>query len=160
LANAVASAPATFGERRLEAARILNWKKIEARIIDIPRIVEGEYAENEMRKDFTKRERIAIGKAVEGELGERRGKDNRQNVDELKGERSDDVAAKKAGFGNRSTHRAAKKVVEKAAEEVVAEMDAGKLSVSAAAVIADQPEGEQRRVDKWAEDNHGPACRG
>ena len=47
---------------------------------------------------------MAIAKAVELELGERRGrptKEKCQNFDELKEKRSDDIAAKKAGFGNR-----------------------------------------------------------
>ncbi|MGD0090678.1 MAG: ParB N-terminal domain-containing protein [Planctomycetota bacterium] len=49
-----------FGERRLKACRdILNWKDIPARIIRIDRIVDGEHAKNEIRKDFTVSERVA-----------------------------------------------------------------------------------------------------
>lgn len=36
-------------------------------------ILEGEYAENEMRKDFTKSERVAIAAALEREMGNRQG---------------------------------------------------------------------------------------
>lgn len=62
-------------------------------------ILAGEYAENELRKDFTPSERVAIAEAVRKELPERRGKDNRQNFDELKGKRTDAIAAEKASFG-------------------------------------------------------------
>lgn len=63
-----------FGERRLRACRdILGWTEIEARRVAVTSIVEGEYAENAMRKDFTVSERVAIGKAVEQVLGNRRG---------------------------------------------------------------------------------------
>jgi ParB family transcriptional regulator, chromosome partitioning protein len=40
------------GARRLEAARLLGWRGIPARIVDIEAIVFGEQAENEVRKDF------------------------------------------------------------------------------------------------------------
>jgi ParB family chromosome partitioning protein len=126
-----------FGERRLLAVRdVLKQATIAARIVRVSSILAGEYAENEIRKDFTPSERVEIGKALEARLGERRGKDNRQNVAELKGRRSDELAAEKAGFGNRTTYEQAKKVVEKAVDEVLAQMDCGDLSISAAAVIA------------------------
>ena len=62
------------GERRIHAARLLGWQEIPARIVDIDAIVLGEHAENELRKDFTVSERVAIGRAVEESLGERRGR--------------------------------------------------------------------------------------
>lgn len=46
-------------------------------MIDVPAIVLAEYAENEIRKDFTVSERVEIGKTVKAELkaiGERRGR--------------------------------------------------------------------------------------
>ena len=63
-----------FGERRLRAARILGWTAISARIVDVPSIVAGEYAENEVRKDFTPSERVAIAEALRARIGERRGR--------------------------------------------------------------------------------------
>jgi ParB/RepB/Spo0J family partition protein len=63
-----------FGERRLRAVRdILKRATIPARIVDVPSILAGEYAENEVRKDFTPSERVAIARAVEHQLGDRRG---------------------------------------------------------------------------------------
>ena len=54
-----------FGERRLLVCRdILKWPEIPARIVKIERIVDGEYAENEIRKSFTVSERVAIAESV------------------------------------------------------------------------------------------------
>src|ERR1700704_3496959 len=63
-----------FGERRLRATRdILKKRTILARIVDVTSIVAGEYAENEIRKDFTPSERVAIAKAIERRVGNRQG---------------------------------------------------------------------------------------
>ena len=61
------------GQRRLLACAELGHEEIEARVIDVPSIFEGEIAENVIRKDFTVSERVAIGKAIENGIGERRG---------------------------------------------------------------------------------------
>jgi ParB-like chromosome segregation protein Spo0J len=54
-----------FGERRLLAYRdILKRKTILARIVDVSSLLAGEYHENEVRKDFTPSERVAIAKAI------------------------------------------------------------------------------------------------
>jgi hypothetical protein len=136
-----------FGERRLLAVRdILKLATIAARVVHVSSIVAGEYAENEIRKDFTSSERVAIGKALEARYGERRGQSNRQNFAELKGQRTDELAAEKAGFGNRTTYEQAKKVVETAVDEVVAQMDSEQIAVSAAAAIADEPPERQREI--------------
>ena len=46
----------------------------------------GEYAENEMRKDFTVSERIAIAKTLEKQLPDRNGVPKaRQKIDKLRG---------------------------------------------------------------------------
>jgi ParB-like chromosome segregation protein Spo0J len=63
-----------FGERRLLAVRdILRRPTIPALLVNVSSIVAGEYAENEVRKDFTASERVAIGKALEAEIGSRKG---------------------------------------------------------------------------------------
>ncbi len=59
-----------FGERRLLACRDhLDWTMIPARVVDVPSIVSGEYAENEIRKDFSPSEQVAIKRAVMLEIG-------------------------------------------------------------------------------------------
>ncbi len=136
-----------FGARRLEAVRdILRSPTIAALVVNVSSILAGEYAENEIRKDFTPSERVAIGKTLEARLGERRGRDNRQNLDEIRGRRSNALAAEKAGFGNRTTYEQAKKVVEKAVDEVIARMDSEQIAVSAAALIAEEPPERQREI--------------
>jgi hypothetical protein len=106
-----------FGERRLLAYRdILKRKTIPARVVNVSSILAGEYHENEVRKNFTPSERVAIGKAIERQIGNRRG----QRTDQLRekipevapGKRTREAAAEKAGFGNDTTYRQAAKVVE------------------------------------------------
>jgi ParB-like chromosome segregation protein Spo0J len=140
-----------FGERRLRAFQdVLRRETIPARVVHVPSITAGEYAENEIRKDFTPSERVAIGKALEAELGDRRGQrtdvELRENFPEVEQGRTEEIAARKAGFGNYKTYEQAKKVVEKAVDEVIAQMDSEQIAVSAAAVIADETPERQREI--------------
>jgi len=66
-----------FGQRRIKAAISLGWEEIEVRRVNVTSILEGELTENEVRKQFNIEERVAIGKAVEDLLGERRGGDRK-----------------------------------------------------------------------------------
>lgn len=52
------------GERRLEACKLLGWKKIPVRIIDVESIARGEYSENVNRKDFSSSEAYSIWQAI------------------------------------------------------------------------------------------------
>ena len=141
-----------FGERRLLAVRdILKRATIAARVVQVSSIVAGEYAENEIRKDFTPSERVAIGKTLETEVGGRQRKrtdvELPQYIAEVeRGVETREIAAKKAGFGNLTTYEQAKKVVEKAVDEVIAQMDSEQIAVSAAAVIADETPERQREI--------------
>jgi ParB family chromosome partitioning protein len=140
------------GERRLLAMRdILGWKTIPVIVLEVSSIIEGEYAENEVRKDFTPSERVAIGQAIEAEIGKRQGQRTdrglpRNCAEVASGLETRQIAAAKAGFDSPRTYERAKKVVEKAVDEVVAQMDAGELSISAAAVIAEQPPERQIEI--------------
>lgn len=137
------------GERRLMAAIQLEWKTIPVRALDIESIVLGEYAENELRKDFTPSERVAIGRAVEGALGERRGRPS-EKVDNgpqfQGGHKTRDVAAKRAGFGSGKQYERAKRVVDGGTPELVEKMDCGDVSVSAAAEVARLPQEQQKEI--------------
>lgn len=140
-----------FGERRLRACLNLGWTEIEARVIDMPNILIGENAENEVRKDFTPSERVAIAMAIADELNERRGRPrSAEKVQEIapipRGEKTRAFAAKKAGFGNHETFRQARHVVEKAEPELVDAMDRGVVSISAARRAADKPPAAQREI--------------
>ncbi len=124
-----------FGRRRLEAFRHLGRSTIPARVVDVPSIVAGEYAENEMRKAFTVSERVAIGEAVEREFGSRQGRRTDRLPEEVPevppGTETRRAAAKRAGFGNETTYRQAKSVVAEA-PDLAAKVDAGEKSVGGA----------------------------
>ncbi len=53
-----------WGERRLEAAKLLGCTKISCAVVDIDAIERGEFAENVHRKNFTPSELVAITDAV------------------------------------------------------------------------------------------------
>ena len=141
-----------FGERRLRAFQdVLRRETIPARVVHVRSITAGEYAENEIRKDFTPSERVAIGKALEVELGDRQGQRTDRELPEYipevePGVETREFAAKKAGFGNYKTYEQAKKVVDQGAPELVAAMDAGEISINAASVIASEPPERQSQV--------------
>ena len=141
-----------FGERRLSATRdILKKKTILARIVDVTSILNGEYAENEVRKDFTPSERVAIARAVEKQVGNRRGqRTDKQPVQNFAqvgaGQKTRDVAAEKAGFGNHETYRQASKVVENGTPNLIRAMDQGRVSISAASILADAGPDEQEAI--------------
>jgi hypothetical protein len=138
-----------FGQRRVKAAAMLGWTCIAARIVDLPSIVAGEYAENEIRKDFTPSERVAIARRLEGMLGNRQGQrtdlklpDHGPEV----GTETRDLAAQLAGFGSGKAYERARRVVNEGAPELAAAMDSGKASVTAAATLATQPADFQRQI--------------
>lgn len=128
---------------------MLGWEEIPARIVHLDSILEGEFAENEMRKDFTKSERVAIAAALEMERGERRGNPNLRKCHDSSivepvphlesGEKTRDIVAKKAGLGSGKTFEQAKTVVDHGIDEVREAMDNDKISVKDAATIAKQP---------------------
>ncbi len=141
-----------FGERRLRAVRdILKKKSILARIVNVSSILAGEYAENEIRKDFTPSERVAIARAIERQIGNRRGQRTDQELVQKiaqvdPGQKTRDAAAKRAGFRNHETYRQATKVVENGTPRLIQAMDEGRVSISAASILADAYSDEQEAV--------------
>ncbi len=141
-----------FGERRLRAHQdILKTKTILARIVDVTSIVAGEYAENEIRKDFTPSERVAIAKAIERQIGNRRGqRTDKERVGKIPqvepGKKTREAAAEKAGFGNDKTYRQAAKVVQNGTPTLIQAMDKGRVSISAASILADADADEQEAI--------------
>src|SRR6516164_7151440 len=103
------------GERRIRAFERLGRARIPARIVDLNEIVFGEQAENIDRKDFTIEERVAIGAEIEAKLVGRQGERSDlgkgklvQNFGQVKGLKTEDIAAQKAGFKNGESYRQAK----------------------------------------------------
>jgi len=69
--------------------------RVPVRVVSIDAIAFGEHDENEIRKDFTPSERVAIGSAAEAAPGERRGRpasEKTRNCAELTGKETRDVA--------------------------------------------------------------------
>ena len=58
------------GRRRLEALKSLGWEDTPVNVVDLDEIVEGEFAENIIRKDFTPSEMVAIKRAIEPSIRE------------------------------------------------------------------------------------------
>lgn len=149
-----------FGERRLRAFAHLGRDTIPARFVNLDSLLKGEYAENELRKDFTPSERVEIGRALEGELQGRQLANLKQNATEVENfppretpvGKTRDLAAKAAGFGNGKTYEQAKAVVDSGVPELVDAMDAGRASVSAAATLTALPPEEIADVVSRGED--------
>jgi len=141
-----------FGHRRLLAVQgILKRPTIPARVVRVNSLLAAEHDENEFSKSFTTSERVAIGKALEAEIGKRQGqRTDLEPVEDLPqvppGTKTREFAAEKAGFGNPRTYQQAKKVTEAGTPELVAAMDAGEISIDAAAVIAQEPPNAQREI--------------
>ncbi|MHA1711961.1 MAG: MT-A70 family methyltransferase [Candidatus Freyarchaeota archaeon] len=128
------------GYRRLEACRKLGWAEVPVRIINLDVILNGEWSENEFRKDFTPTERVAIAKALEEREreraaqrkaeGQRKGGKERwrakeEDKEELSGNlpeskkhrrEAKEVAARQVGW-SRKTYEKAKEIVEAAEKE-------------------------------------------
>ena len=132
-----------FGYRRLMAVQMapLWWREIEARVVNVTSIAAGEFAENEMRKNFTISERVAILETIKrNTVG--RPKENRKDLFN----KTD--AAKLAGFGNPTTAREAKIIVTNGIPELVEAVDNGEIAVFSGALIASQPPEAQQKLMK------------
>lgn len=145
------------GFRRIEAAKRLGWTRIEVRVVRPDDLLAAERDENEVRKDFTPSERVAIAREIEARLGDRRGRrTDKELVHDCaqvpnapapkRGQKTRDVASKAAGFKNRETYRRAAKVVDKGSPKLKEAMDAGAVSIAAAAEVAELPPAEQESV--------------
>lgn len=130
------------GERRIRACQSLGFKKIEVRVMkvwDYEHHLKLEISENEQRKELTHSERQAYAREVERiereKARERQLSTLTQNTvpanspeRDHKGE-TRDIVAKAVGYGSGTTYREAKFVVENGEPEIVAKLDAGKISV-------------------------------
>lgn len=67
------------GERRLLACRSLGWAEVPVRIIDVADLLGAERDENQLRKDFTPSEAVAIARVIEDSLKEKTAARRREN---------------------------------------------------------------------------------
>lgn len=158
-----------FGARRFIAcAEILKWEIIPCVVLKLNSLLTGEYSENEFRKQFTPSERRAIGEAIERELGNRQGqrtdkRESNQLVENFpqveKGEKTRDIAARIAGFGNARTYEQAKQVINNGSRELITAMDTKEVSIHAAAKIATQPKADQVRILSMPKDERRTVVR-
>lgn len=134
------------GERRLRAMKSLGYQQVEVRTwknLSDEEKLNVEISENEVRKDFSKAERIDYARRLErieaAKAKERmvEGRNQysspRPNLDEPG--RTDEVVAAKLGIGGRSTYRKEKFIVDNQSSltpEDFADWDEGKLSTNKA----------------------------
>jgi len=115
------------GRRRIEAYRSLGLVDIASTVVDLQDIARGEFAENEIRKDFTWSERCAIADAlepVEREAAKERETASRNRAGNLptpKGQTLDKVAV--AVGTSRHTLEKAREIYDSGDESLISEMD-------------------------------------
>jgi hypothetical protein len=138
-----------FGARRIAAFKHLGRQTILARTLDIRSILEGEYDENETRKDFTISEKVALARAIEKELKgrNRRPPKSPEPVPDLQKGETRDLVAERVGLGTGRTYDHAKAVVDNGTPELVAAVDAGEVAIKPAAEFAKQePEQQTEQI--------------
>ena len=145
----IAESDGTFtllaGERRLRAMRSLGYKQVEVRTwgsLTDEQKLNIEISENEVRKDFSKSERIEYARRLEKietlRAKERmavNAKDGTQKFAEVKKGETAQIVAEKIGIGNKETYRQEKYIVDNAdslTPEDFADWDEGKLSTNKA----------------------------
>ena len=100
------------GQHRLAACQKLGWQKVPVTIVDLKKIIRGEYAENQFRKNLTLEEKADIADAVEplerAAAKQRRGGDYRGKTGkfpELRGQSLDKVG-KAIGMDRKTLEKA------------------------------------------------------
>jgi hypothetical protein len=158
------------GARRYLACRdILELREIPVNVLDVDSLLAAERDENEVRKEFTPSERVAITEAIVKEIGDRHGQrtdlfvadelpDNCREVQP--GVETLTVAAKAAGFSTDQDFRRARKAMRDGIPEVVQAMDRGEIAVSRAARISSLPREEQPEALRKARGPRRPSGNG
>jgi len=127
-----------FGARRLQAFKNMGRKEIPCVIVDADNLLKMELDENDddIRKNFTPSEKLAIARAIEEQLGERRGNPNitktskKSKHAENGGIETRDVAAKTAGLGGHDNLRKMKAIEANAHQNVIDELNAENLTIN------------------------------
>jgi ParB family chromosome partitioning protein len=116
--------------RRLAACEHLGWTRIPAQVIDFDDALAAEHDENEMRKDFSPSEAVAIGVMIEererekakvrqkehGETAPGQQKNTGENFTQVFNAKSRDIAAAAVGWSG-PTYDKAKAVVHAARQD-------------------------------------------
>nr|WP_158408391.1 ParB N-terminal domain-containing protein [Desulfosporosinus fructosivorans] len=151
------------GERRLRACMLLNYQQIEVRVMsvkDSEHQLQIEISENENRKDFTFSERVDWAKRLERverlkakeRQSELNGKSQlTENSTEAEKGESRDIVADKSGFGSGKQFEKAKYIEENATEEMIKDLDDGKLSINGAYTTLKKEKQELEQAKKELE---------
>jgi ParB-like chromosome segregation protein Spo0J len=141
-----------FGGRRLAATKLLGRDEIDVWVLDVPSILVAEIDENEIRKEFTASERVALAAALESEekrlakermLAGKAAEPCGQLATGFDTGKSRDFIANKVGFGSAGSYRRAKRAVENSIPEVVEAMDREDITLYRADLIAGLPKEQQ-----------------
>lgn len=116
------------GRRRLEAAKLLGWRKIPVHVVDLENIIEGELAENVHRKDFLPSELWAIAKRVMEVVKTPVGRPGKNSENFANNGKTSDKAAAYFGISGRHLEKIGA-VCESEFPQLVEEIDAEPRSV-------------------------------
>jgi 16S rRNA G966 N2-methylase RsmD len=133
-----------YGARRLEACKKLGWTEIPVNVIPIKDIINGEFHENVLRKNFNVSERVAILEEIESKrIGHKLAKGAKLAPfqEQEKGKKSREIAARYTGVSPAQLAKE-KKLVQiternpdsKVFEDILEKVDKGKMKVSKAYV--------------------------
>jgi len=116
------------GARRIAACQSLGLLDIEATVLDLADIVQGEFAENEYRKDFTWSERVEISKTLEplekDEARKRKATNNTERVNFTPSETGNALDKLAAAVGtSRPTLLKAREIYDSGDEALIEKMD-------------------------------------
>lgn len=135
------------GERRLRAMKSLGYRQVEVRTwgsLTDEQKLNIEISENEVRKDFSKAERVEYArrlekiesvKAKERQATSTGGANPQLSLKSDEAGRTDEIVAEKLGIGGKDTYRKEKYIVDNAdtlTPEDFADWDEGKLSTNKA----------------------------
>jgi len=127
------------GERRLKACNSLGYQQLEVRVMsvkDSEHQLQIEISENENRKDFTFSERVDWAKRLE-RIEKIKAKNRMESggtetfPQGQKGE-TRNIVGEKSGIGSGKQYEKAKFVADNATEEMIKDLDDGKLSINGA----------------------------
>jgi ParB family chromosome partitioning protein len=130
-----------FGLRRLRACESLGWIEIPVTVVNIAMVALGERHENEERKDLTVSERVAVMETISRKVvGRQWANSNRKDLP------NKEQVAKSAGFGNPTSAREARVIVQQGIPALVEAVDHGVIAIEPAFAIARQPPERQAEI--------------
>lgn len=153
---------------RIHVNRILKNKSIFVHKIHLPDVIAERISIAALIQTLPISEKVAVGKAIERELGNRQGKRTdllphksaevskpnendrfkflQDNSGDGPGSETRMVAARIAGFSSHFLYGEAKEVTEKGISSLIQAMDNQNISISKAKKIAQLPQNEQRQI--------------